>query len=234
MSGAPRIAVAATLALACVLALPAGAGPPRFVDLPYASWTNDEPAYRLYPGDQVDVVVPAAPELNKTVVIQPDGRIMLPLIGAQMAADRTADELARELTRAYAGELLRPYVEVSVQAQPLKVFVGGEVGKPGVYDLPGDIDSLRAIIDAGGFLPTSKRSQVVIIRRGRGGRAMMRTVDLARPLKGGSLDDLVPLKRFDIVYVPKTGLGELDDFMTGVRNALPIQFSYAFGNSAIY
>ena len=59
---------------------------------------------------------------------------------------------------------------------------------------------------------------------------MMRTVDLAR-LQGGGPIDLVPLRRFDIVYVPKTGIGKIDDFMTGIRNALPIQFSYAFGST---
>ncbi len=41
-------------------------------------------------------------------------------------------------------------------AAPLKVFVGGEVGKPGVYDMAGDIDALRAIIQAGGFKPSAK------------------------------------------------------------------------------
>jgi polysaccharide export outer membrane protein len=58
----------------------------------------------------------------------------------------------------------------------------------------------------------------------------MRTVSLdPRRLHGG---DLVPLRRFDIIYVPKTGLAELADFMTELRNALPISFSYAFGGIA--
>ena len=108
------------------------------------------------------------------------------------------------------------------------MFVGGEVGKPGVYDMPGDIDALRAIVEAGGFISGAKRSQVVIIRRGRDGRPMMRTVDFDH-LDRGARADLVPLRRFDVIFVPRTGLAEVADFMTQVRNAMPIQFSYAFG-----
>jgi len=226
-------AASAALALALLAALPAAAWAAQpFVNIPYATWSEDEPQYRLYPGDEVDVVVPSAPELNKTVTVQPDGRVTLPLIAPQMAAGRSAEDLERELSSAYASQLLRPDVTVSIKAQPLKVFVGGEVGKPGVYDMPGDIDALRAIIEAGGFTDNGKRGKVIIIRRGPGGQPMMRTVDLDRAFKPGSGADLVPLRRFDIVYVSKTGLAGVDVFMTQLRNALPIQFSYAFGGVA--
>ena len=231
----------AILALFAVSALALGVGAvapvgaiaaQRFANIPYATWTEDEPQYRLYPGDELDVVVPSAPELNKTVTVQPDGRIMLPLVAPQMAAGRSAGELQQELSAAYSSQLLRPDVTVVVRAQPIKVFVGGEVAKAGVYDMPGDMDALRAIVEAGGFQDTAKRSQVVIIRRSRDGRPMMRTVNLDKPFRDAGHADLVPLRRFDIVYVPKTGLAEIGVFMTQMRNALPITFSYAFGSVA--
>jgi len=222
-----------SLVLAAAASQAGAARPPPqpFVNIPFATWTDDEPQYRLYPGDELDVVVPSAPELSKTVTVQPDGRVNLPLIAPQMAADRTTTELSALLSQAYATQLLRPDVQVTVRAQPLKVFVGGEVDKPGVYDMPGDIDALRAIIEAGGFKITGKRSQVVIIRRGADGRAMMRTVDLNRPFRDASHADLVPLRRFDIVYVPRSGLAEVGAFMSQVRDALPLTFSYAFGST---
>ena len=119
-----------------------------FVNIPYATWSDDEPPYRLYPGDELDVVVPSAPELNKTVTVQPDGRDHAAAGGA---ADGRRHAAPRELEQDAVGrptprQLLRPGVDVVVKAQPLKVFVGGEVGKPGVYDMPGDIDALRAIV----------------------------------------------------------------------------------------
>ena len=224
-----RAALALFAASALAIAPVGAVAAQRFANIPYAAWTDDEPQYRLYPGDELDVSVPSAPELSKTVTVQPDGRIELPLLAPQMAAGRSPSELEGSLSQAYSGQLLRPGVLVVVKAQPLKVFVGGEVGKPGVYDMPGDIDSLSAIIEAGGFVSGSNRTSVIIIRRSRDGRPMMRTVDLKHQLHDPSHAGLVPLRRFDIVYVPKTGLAGLADIMTQLRNALPVSFSYAIG-----
>lgn len=203
-----------------------------FANIGYAAWTDDEPPYRLYPGDELDITVPSAPELSKTVTVQPDGRVSLPLIHAVMVADRTTEEVEDELRDAYSSQLIRPEVEVAVKtATPLKVFVGGEVDKPGVYDMPGDINALQAVIQAGGFKDTAKRGEVVIIRRGGDGRAMMRTANLARGLANPRVD-LVPLRRFDIVYVPRTGLASAGVFMKQLQDLVPgnVGFDYAVTN----
>lgn len=202
--------------------------PGQFADIGYSDWSDDEPEYRLYPGDELDITIPSAPELNKTATVQPDGRVSLPLIQPVMAADRTIPELQQALSAAYASQLLRPQVSVSLKtAQPLKIFVFGEVDKSGVYDMPGDINALQAIAIAGGFKPGARSRKVVVIRRGPGGTAMARTVDLGRPLKGAALNDLVPLRRSDIVFVPRNSVAELGVAMGQLRDALPIQFSYA-------
>jgi polysaccharide export outer membrane protein len=233
-----RLLLLAGLALAgCA----SGAEPPRrnfareraeaFPDIPYASWTNEEPSYRFYPGDEIEVTIPSAPELSKAVTVQPDGRISTPLIAPVMAADRTAEELQAALSAGYAGQLRRPAVYVAAKAAPLKVFVGGEVGNPGVYDMVGDGDALRAIVQAGDFKPGADRSRVIIIRRGPDGHAMMRRVDLLRGLRGPAAD-LVPLRRFDIVYAPRSGVAAAGNFVKQYfRDLTPVDlgFSYALG-----
>ncbi len=211
-------------------ALPPQPSALNFANIGYATWRDDEPAYRIYPGDVLDVSAPSAPELSRTVTVEPDGRISLPLIGVVMAADRTVPDLAQTLTQIYASQLVRPEIDVDVKsATPLRVFVGGEVGKPGVYDMPGDINALQAVILAGGFTANSKMSQVVIIRRGPGGHAMMRTVDLHSAVFKANLTDAIPLRRFDVVYVQRTGLANLAFMVQALRNIIPIQFSYAIG-----
>jgi polysaccharide export outer membrane protein len=230
-SRAVLLACAALLAASPALAARAPAT--GFVDIGYADWSAQEPDYRFYPGDTIDITVPSAPELARTgVIVQPDGRITMPLLAPLMAADRTIAELEADLTRAYASQLLRPEVVIQVKSVgALKVFVGGEVGAPGVIDMPGDINSLQAVIQAGGFRPTAKVDRVVIIRRGPGGRAMMRTVNLQSALKAPVGADLVPLRRFDIVYVPRSNIAEAGLFMQQwFRDVSPIQgFSYAIG-----
>ena len=148
-----------------------------------------------------------APELNRTAVVGHDGRISLPLIEPIMAADRSTAEVQAAVSRAYEDILVDPRMSVAVKtAQPLKVFVGGEVEKGGVYDMPGDINALQAVIQAGGFKTTARRDKVVIIRRGPDGRAMMRTVDLRAGIFEPGTVDPVPLRRFDIVYVPRSSV----------------------------
>jgi len=207
----------------------------RFPNIGYATWSDEEPPYRLYPGDVLSVEVPAAPELNRLVTVQPDGRISLPLLEPIMVADRPVAEAEALISRAYSSQLLRPQVNIDVKTPtPLRVFVGGEVDKPGVYDMPGDINALQAIIMAGGFKTSGRRSEVVIIRRGADGRAMLRTVNLVAAMTNPARSGLVPLRRFDIVYVPRTGIAEVGLFVQQyLRDTLPVQlgFSYAAGGS---
>jgi polysaccharide export outer membrane protein len=206
-----------------------------FANIGYANWSEDEPSYRLYPGDVLDVSAPSAPELARTVTVQPDGRISLPLIPPVMAADRSVPEIERALAQAYASQLLRPEIDVSVkQAAPLKVYIGGEVKNPGVYDMPGDINALQGVILAGGFLPTSRRQEVVVLRRGPDGRPMMRTVDLRAAIYRPGGGDAVPLRRSDIVYVPRTSIAEIDQFVQEyLVQTMPIQFSYAINGQYV-
>ena len=199
-----------------------------FPDIAFADWSDAEPEYLIYPGDELDIQTPTAPELNRAVRVGPDGRITMPLVGQIMAADRSLPELESALAAAYASQLRHPMVEVTLtQAGPLKVWVDGEVRTPGVYDMPGDIEAWQAIIMAGGFLPTARRGQVALIRRGPGNVRMMRVVDLSGPRTTA-----VALRRSDIIYVPRTTLAELAVFFTQVRESLPVSFSYSINDRA--
>jgi polysaccharide export outer membrane protein len=192
-------------------------------NLTFAEWTDFAPEYLLFPGDEIEVATPTAVELTRQLKIGPDGRVSLPLLGHVMAADRTLAQLEADIAEGYAAHLLRPDVEVTLRlAGPLKVWVDGEVRNPGVFDMPGEIDAYQAVVMAGGFLPSAKSGQAALIRRGPGGVRMMRAIDL-RPRRA----EVVTLRRGDIIFVPRTTLGELAAFFTQVRAALPIGFSYA-------
>ncbi len=187
----------------------------------FARWTDDEPFYLLYPGDKLEVSVPGAPELSRQTQVGPDGRITLGLIGQVMAAYKSVPQLQAEIVRAYAGILRDPQVTVYPgDTAPMRVLVGGEVRNPGWVDMLGDMDALQATMAAGGFTHGAKGHQVLIIRRGRDGQAMRRIVDLQNPLEGKG--QLVALRRFDIIYVPRTNVAEAGVFMEQwVNNLIP-------------
>lgn len=200
-------------------------GRTSFPEIGFADWSDDEPEYVLYPGDEIEIATPTATELTRTQRIGPDGRVSLPLVGQLMAADRTIAELESDASTAYASQLRRPMVEVTLKtAGPIRVWVGGEVRTPGMIEMTGDLDAYQAVIQAGDFLPTARQGEVALIRRGRGGVRMMRAVDL-RPRRG----EVIALRRGDILYVPRSTLGEVANWVSQFRNALPVGFTYALG-----
>ena len=197
---------------------------------PVAEWRHedgrDQP-YLLAPGDTVSIVFNSAPELNRDIRIAPDGSLTLPYVGSVQASARTPAEIQAELVQAYAGELRYPDVDViPMEFDSQKIFVGGEVQAPGMLDLPGQIDPLQAVIMAGGFTPGAKPTQVALMRRMPGGEVMTAVIDIRAGLNDPRLADFTPLRRFDVVYVPRSAIAEENLFMEQwFRSALPIDFS---------
>lgn len=206
-------------------------GQPRF-----AAWQDSDPAYRFYPGDSVDVTVHSAPELSRTALIGPDGRVSLPLLGNVMIAAKTDYEIANTLADAYARDVLvSPIIEVRRAALgPQNIIVGGEVNAPGLVELTGPVGALEAVMMAGGFQNTAARGDVVVLRRQPGGGLMMRTVNLHDALRGRSGADNIQIRRHDIIFVPRSTVAELSVFMEQyVSGILPLDqaFSYAIADA---
>ena len=200
----------------------AGVRQPEAPLIAFSQWSDDEPYYLFYPGDKLEVNFASAPELNRATQVGPDGRITLGLIGQIMAAYKSVPQLQDEISARYAQVLRNPQVTVFPGDAPTtRVLVGGEVKTPGWVDMMGDFDALQAITAAGGFLHTAKTHQVVIIRRGRNGGAMRRVIDVQDMLSGRA-GQMVALRRFDLVYVPRTNVAEAGVWVEQwVNNLIP-------------
>lgn len=192
-------------------------------------YSETTPAYRFYPGDEIEITVFSAPELNRSVTVGPDGRIALPLVGAVRAADLTAEELHDGLVAAYAAHLRMPELSVTPRTYASRqVFVGGEVARPGIYEMPAQIDAFQAVALAGGFLPSARRGDVLVLSRA-GGVAQVSEVDLSPRAMRRGFPDAQPLQRYDVVYVPRSHISQVNLFMQQyVRDALPVQFSFYY------
>ncbi len=169
--------------------------------------------YRMQPGDEMDIKFYFNPELNQTVFVRPDGRISLPLVDDVQAAGLTPSELDALITQIYARELRKPMVTVIVKTfTGRQVYVGGEVGKPGVVQLGTHMTALQAVINAGGFLDTAKPEATLVIRR-QGGEAdapIPIRLDLEESIDGETTMGDIQLQAFDVVFVPKSAIANVN------------------------
>jgi len=170
----------------------------------FQRWVDWEPEYTLVAGDQLDIVVSSAPELSRTLTVGPDGRVVMPMSRPIMAAGRTFLQVQQELMGELGKQLRDPTIAVTPRAYaPEQIYVGGQVGAPGTYTIPGRIGALEGILMAGGMRPTARSRDIAILRRAPNGGMMMRSVNI----RGGLLNireynDNVQLRRGDIIYVP--------------------------------
>lgn len=183
--------------------------------------------YLLAPGDRIEVIVHTAPELSRELVVAPDGRVRMPLADPVMAMARSPDELATLLRASLALELIDPDLDVvATEFASQRFFVGGEVRAPGIFDLPGQIDPLQAIVMAGGLTRDAQPKDVLLIRRLPGGEVRSALIDLRSGLRDPALASWLPLRRFDVIYVPRSRISEQNQFVQQyIRDALPVQFS---------
>ena len=216
----------------------AGQNPP-----PPQVLVNAEPAvpagasqdYLLQLGDVLEVRHFFSPELNVTLPIRPDGRISLELVGEIQAAGVTPAQLRQTLLERYAEWLAKPEVTVMVKEfAGAKVFVGGEVVAPGIVRTPGNLTLVQAVLQAGGFKNTAELKNVVILRNQGTSDPLFLTIDLAARLKGKTTSPDIVLALNDIVFVPKTRITRMNEFVDQYfRQITPIPLSlglsYVFG-----
>ena len=196
--------------------------------------------YQIQKGDQLDVRFYGSPELNEQVTVRPDGRISLQLAPELKAAGSTPAELTRRLNSEYSSELRNPRITVIVTSfGSNKVYVGGEVGRPGIMDLTGTTTVLQSITASGGLLDTARIKEVVIIRKSlqQGAqKPLIFTVNLEDVVNGSDMAQDMTLMPYDIVFVPKSTIANLNVWVDQyIRRMIPapfgIGFTYDFNNN---
>jgi protein involved in polysaccharide export with SLBB domain len=196
----------------------------------FAPWQEAAEEYKLRPGDEIDVKLLYNPELSDRVVIAPDGRVNMSLVGSVVAEGQTPTQFAKELEQRFAVELQRPEVTVIPRAfASQRVFVGGEVGTPGIVNLTGRMGVAEAVLTAGGLRVTAAFDNVIVVRRSPDGRPMLRNVDLERLLNTGDRTQDVPIRGGDMIFVPRKGVANANLWVDQyIRQILPFTTSAGF------
>lgn len=163
--------------------------------------------YRIRVGDQISVKMFYNPELNHELVVRPDGKISLQLLHDVDAAGLTPSELTQVLEQGFSEHLEQPEVAVVVNSfAGYKVYVGGEVGQPGVRELVGPTTALQAVMMAGGFKVSAKTNEIAIIRRDDNHKPLIFTLNASTFMNGTDLSQDVILMPYDTVLVPRSNI----------------------------
>ena len=163
---------------------------------------HGEEGFLIGHGDRLRIDVWGQEELDSDVIVQPDGKISLPLVKEVIAAGLTVDALRQELDKRYREFILEPTVSVTVsEINSLKIYVLGEVNNPGEIDLLSYTDVLQAIAKAGGFTIYAKKNKVEIIRT-FGGQKIKTRFNYSQVVRGKNLQQNIPLKPGDVIIVP--------------------------------
>lgn len=185
--------------------------------------------YVLQPGDSLQIKHFNNPELNELLPIRPDGRLSLDLVGEVTAAGLTPLQLQSFLTERYSRSLRNPQVVVIVKEfGGNKVYVGGEVNSPGVFIANRQLTLVQALVEAGGWKRSAEMRNIVILRDQGTTQPLFFTVDLKDLQKGTTRD--VQVQPGDIIFVPKTRITRMNDFVSQYVNELiPIPVSLGLG-----
>jgi polysaccharide export outer membrane protein len=156
-----------------------------------------------------------SPELDQTLTIQPDGYVTLKDASPVLAQGLTLEEFREALGKAYTGYLHDPQVAVALKEFEHPSFVaGGEVGKPGKYELRADTTVIEAVEIAGGFTHEAKHSQVVLFRRVNDDLVEARVFNVKKMLKQKTLSELSLLRPGDVVFVPQNSISKVERFLS--------------------
>ena len=202
--------MAGQLALWAALVLAIAAVPTRAQDTKQQSTTEAkakapataDPNYVIGPQDVLDIDVWKEPELTRSVPVRPDGKISLALLNDVQAAGLTPTQLSEEITTKLKKFMTDPQVTVIVtQINSQRVYILGEMTRPGAYPLLPGMTVLQALSSAGGFTIFANSKKIYVLRS-EGGKQEKLPFNYKEVVKGKNADQNIVLKAGDQIVVP--------------------------------
>ncbi len=161
-----------------------------------------DPNYTVKPGDMLSISVWKEPDLQKETLVRPDGSFSFPLVGEVDAKGKTVADLTKTMSQRLTKYISDPVVTVSIQEiKGNKVYVIGQVNRPGEFIMNPSVDVMQALSMAGGTTPFAALGDIVVLRRTPSGKQSLpfRYNDV---VKGKRPEQNIDLQAGDVVVVP--------------------------------
>jgi len=160
------------------------------------------PAYQVQPGDVLEISVWKEPDLQRQVLVRPDGAFSFPLVGEVDARGKTVQELHKIVGERLGRYIADAVVTISVQEiKGNKIYVLGQVNKPGEFIVNPSINIMQALSMAGGTTPFAATGDIIVLR-GQGKEQTAMAFRYNDVVRGRRLDTNIELVSGDVVVVP--------------------------------
>jgi polysaccharide export outer membrane protein len=164
--------------------------------------SGQEAGYTVKPGDVLSISVWKEEGLVGDVLVTPDGAFAFPLVGQIDARNKTVADIQTMMRERLAKYISDPVVTVSVkEIRGNKIYVIGQVNKPGEFIVNPRVDVMQALSMAGGTTPFASLGNIIILRR-EGGKQQSLRFDFTSVAKGKDLAQNIDLLSGDVVVVP--------------------------------
>jgi len=161
-----------------------------------------DPSYIIGPMDVLEVQVWKEPDFSRQVLVRPDGKITLPLVGDILASGMNTMGLKALLSERLEDFVSKPEVTVIVlESRSKNFYIIGKINRPGTYPLNPDMTVLQAISVAGGLAEWADKDSIRIIRRSNGKDEIL-PFDYDKVISGKMLEQNILLKPNDTIIIP--------------------------------
>ena len=181
------------------------------------------PSYRIRQGDKLSIKFLYHPELNEpSIVVPPDGFISIQLIDDLSVIGLTVTEVKKKLDDFYAEILIKPIITVTLlEFVAPRIYIGGQVNKPGRYDLRDGQTLIQVIFLAGGFTGDANKKLVIRARPNGQGDWQIQSANVINILNQKGIQKDLVLQDGDFIFVPESKIAQINKAIEGFRGLLP-------------
>lgn len=164
--------------------------------------TPNDASYQIGPEDVINIAVWKEPDFSSNAPVRPDGKISIALLGDIQAAGKTPVQLASELTGILKKYIAEPRVTVTVTTINIRrVFLMGEVGRPGPVVITPSMTVLQAIAAAGGPTTFANAKKTYVLRTENGKQTKI-PFNYKEAIKGNVPEQNIVLRPGDTIVIP--------------------------------